>query len=1077
MRVVSSHPAARCLMRVSPGARRGSARDRVRWARRAAGLAALVLVAAVLLNVRRSSAARPAGAALVTERFAREAGRHRLTGPRLSVSRAHAPCPARVPPGGTIPRATCPAPRSAPSLSRDLLSPAPLDADPLDPARYAAALVDVLWADDRGVSLDRAVAFLESAARLADRPAGVLADILADLSGAYLARAEVRQRPEDLFRALDAAARAAALEPDNATACYNQALALEHAGADGGAARAWARCAALDGGSGWGIEARRRAGERAAAAADRTRGGPPPPDATPAEVDAFARAEPGTARVYGWGEALGAWGEAVLRGDTAAGARALARADAVGRALARRGGDASLADAVAAIRASAPADRPRLARAHASYARGLRTYEEVDHAAPRPALDGLLALRPLPDPLRGWTRRFEGLVLMAEGRDGAAEARLAAAAGEADTLRHPALAASLYQTLGTVRFRDGRYEPAWEAWGTARRLFHRAGEPENAGGTRYLEADAEFSLGAPEAHGTLHRAVVELRGFRRSRWLHTSLAVLAMELADEGLPHAALAMYDEGLAVARGTGRPIYEAEARLLRAQLLVAMDRRGAAEADIAAGEPIVRSLPEGERRDWFQADLHAARAVLLLRDAPGRAAAQMDSLLAVPGGARTEPRILLGLLGRARARLAAGDAEAAAADLDTATGMLTEQGRAVTTALLRSSILDAARATFDQLVMLRLARGDTVGALRALERGRLSVAPGPDAPRGEGWALPPGTAALDYALVGDTLLAWIVTPDGTVLHRRTLDRAVLLRTVERLRALLERGAPEAQLRPLLASLYDDLVRPLRPALPRGTRLAVVADGELADIPFAALHDREEDRYLVEDHTPVTASSLRDVRGRTVRPARPAGPALFVADPAFDRRAYPGLPPLPGARAEVAAVAPLYGDTQVLGGGRATVDTVAARLRGASVFHFAGHGVFDDERPARSFLLLAPSPDDPGGGRLTATALGEMDLRDLRLVVLSSCETLRSPGGRSGGFAGLSGALLGAGAGGVVGSPWRVRDDLSRTLMRDFHDAYGRTGDGAASLRAAQLRALRSTDPALRTPATWAAFRYAGQ
>ncbi|HYR09073.1 MAG TPA: CHAT domain-containing protein, partial [Longimicrobium sp.] len=78
--------------------------------------------------------------------------------------------------------------------------------------------------------------------------------------------------------------------------------------------------------------------------------------------------------------------------------------------------------------------------------------------------------------------------------------------------------------------------------------------------------------------------------------------------------------------------------------------------------------------------------------------------------------------------------------------------------------------------------------------------------------------------------------------------------------------------------------------------------------------------------------------------------------------------------------------------------------------------------------------------------------------------------------GFAGLAGALLGAGVDGVVGSPWRVEDGLSGPLMTEFHRAYRRTGDGAGALRAAQLAALRGGDPALRSPAAWAAFRYVG-
>jgi CHAT domain-containing protein len=129
----------------------------------------------------------------------------------------------------------------------------------------------------------------------------------------------------------------------------------------------------------------------------------------------------------------------------------------------------------------------------------------------------------------------------------------------------------------------------------------------------------------------------------------------------------------------------------------------------------------------------------------------------------------------------------------------------------------------------------------------------------------------------------------------------------------------------------------------------------------------------------------------------------------------------------------------------------------------------VLDDTRPERSFLLLAGAGT---AGRMTAEEIGKMNLRGVRLVVLSACETARAPDGGAGGLAGLSAALLGAGADAVVGSLWRVDDGLTAPLMVAFHREYARTGDAAAALRASQLTLLRSPDTRLRSPAAWAGF-----
>jgi CHAT domain-containing protein len=173
------------------------------------------------------------------------------------------------------------------------------------------------------------------------------------------------------------------------------------------------------------------------------------------------------------------------------------------------------------------------------------------------------------------------------------------------------------------------------------------------------------------------------------------------------------------------------------------------------------------------------------------------------------------------------------------------------------------------------------------------------------------------------------------------------------------------------------------------------------------------------------------------------------------------------------VREIAGLYPAPAVLAGADASPDRLRGALGRAGTVHYAGHAVFDDARPERSYLLLAGAGER---GRMSAEEVARMDLRGVRLVVLSACETVRATDGRAGGFAGFAGALLQAGAGGVVGSTWRVEDEATRRLMVAFHQRYRASGDPAAALREAQLAMLRSSDPEHRSAATWASFRYAG-
>jgi len=75
----------------------------------------------------------------------------------------------------------------------------------VDPdALHAAALVDLLWTDEKGIALERSIKYLMAASTLAPQRAAVFTD----LAAAYLVRASRDDSPRDLLYAVDAADRA-----------------------------------------------------------------------------------------------------------------------------------------------------------------------------------------------------------------------------------------------------------------------------------------------------------------------------------------------------------------------------------------------------------------------------------------------------------------------------------------------------------------------------------------------------------------------------------------------------------------------------------------------------------------------------------------------------------------------------------------------------------------------------------------------------------------------------------------------------------------------------------------------------
>lgn len=940
-------------------------------------------------------------------------------------------------------------------------------------AMHVEALVDLLGSSAAGKRLDASISSLQTLARLAKRPAPALAD----LSAALLVRAERAGTPRDLLAAIEAAEEALEREPEHRAALFNRALALQRFGLVEEAAREWRAYLVVDSTSGWAYEARRSLRDATAIAA------PPEPPAANALVAAYAAyavADPQGARVHGWCRVLGEWGASVLAGDAERAETHLRHAAALGSALEQRlGGDATLTDGVRAIRgARHAAARLELARAHRELAAGCTLRAQVKFRAAAPRFAAATSAGGSP-PLRAWARVMYGGTLYHSGRSPEAEAILRNVVDTTDPTRSPALVGSARQLLAMMALRGDRYDTMLEEARRGRELFIRAGERENDGVMLDALSNARFARReVDEGYLLAHQALERLRPYRRSYRLHNQLGFVALRAGADGFVRAAVRVEDEGVRVAERTGNPVYLAEARLLRARLLAALDAGPRAAADVAVAQEAMARISDPKVRGWMVAQRQLAEAAPSLGSHPMRVAEALDSAAKFFQGMHAPFLALPAVVGAGRARLAAGDAEGGTERLEAAVAILEQRRDSIRMEPRRAAVFEAARELVDRAAMLKLASGDEAAALAYLDRGRASLAsvgstrtPGAD----RAVSGPPGEVALEYALVGDTLLAWTVSGRRVELFRTVLDTARLVRTITRVRRQLEDAAGEAELRAGLAPLYEWLIRPVQSRLgPLGTPLVVVADDDLASVPFAALYDARRERYVVEDRPLRFAPSLQEAR----RPPRRAGgaEAVFVADPAFDRERNDGFERLAGAATEVREIVVGYPGARMLSDTAAHRRALRAALGRAGMVHYAGHAVFDDERPERSYLLLAPTPGEPASSRLEAGDIAQLDLRHLSLVVLAACQTVRTGPGRAAGFSGLAGAFVAAGAGGAIGSLWQVDDRSTRRLMIEFHRSYRVSRNGPGALRAAQLRLLRSGDEVLRSPSAWAGFQYMG-
>ena len=345
------------------------------------------------------------------------------------------------------------------------------------------------------------------------------------------------------------------------------------------------------------------------------------------------------------------------------------------------------------------------------------------------------------------------------------------------------------------------------------------------------------------------------------------------------------------------------------------------------------------------------------------------------------------------------------------------------------------------------------------------------------------------LSYWTAEDAVFIGVVRPEGAVQLRRAnvllsrlsdLVDATLNPAADRsVAALVPRGTTGRAGKSGAASewqeLYRLLIEPVRSLLPpAGGCLTIIPHGPLMRLSFAALADANG-RYLVEQYALhyIPAAALLDFTSARSLP-RPTGNRkyLFVADPELPpaRKGESSMPPLPGARAEVRAIAKMipFGTAVVLEGREADRSAVLSSLQRASVLHFATHAVMIDDQPLDSYLALARPVGIQGTGRLAAEDIYGLDL-NADLVVLSSC---RSGGGKvtGEGISALARAFFYAGAPSIIASRWDVPDQPAARLLASFYSEWLKGRSRVEALRGAQLRLLadlRAGRVILHTPA----------
>ncbi|HEY8210918.1 MAG TPA: CHAT domain-containing tetratricopeptide repeat protein [Myxococcaceae bacterium] len=429
--------------------------------------------------------------------------------------------------------------------------------------------------------------------------------------------------------------------------------------------------------------------------------------------------------------------------------------------------------------------------------------------------------------------------------------------------------------------------------------------------------------------------------------------------------------------------------------------------------------------------------------------------------------------------------------------------EQLRGLRTRLAKLSLQGPGRAdpeTYQRNLKALTDEGDALEAelaKRSAPLRALTALPRPDAiVERVASALPPDAVLVEVVLYGDRplvprpgipeeklpvearYLALVLHPDGRTGAVDLGPAKPINAAASRLRDAL--ASQDAAYRAAARRLHGLAFKPLAPLIGGARKLLLALDGQLALVPFAALHDGR--RFLTDAYDFTYLTSGRDLLPRSADEARPSAIVVFAdpdytgagAAPAAAReRSAPverfftqrrdlrerRWTPLPGTRAEAGGIQKLFPQAQVFAGPEASKDRLL-KLAAPDILHVATHGFFLEDAPTptggrglgvvgpagavaprpadpllRSGLVLAGDPEDPPSAMATALELAGLDLWGTELVVLSACDTGRGEVRRGQGVYGLRRALVVAGAETVVVSLWRVDDETTRTMMEQYY------------------------------------------
>lgn len=638
--------------------------------------------------------------------------------------------------------------------------------------------------------------------------------------------------------------------------------------------------------------------------------------------------------------------------------------------------------------------------------------------------------------------------------------------------------AEQWSNLGNVRFFQGSYLDALHAYEQSGRLA--GGSPRRQQLAQVNLATLYQRIGRYGDALALYRnkaaSSQSLRPSERAREL-TNQGALYRRLGD---PIKALATYRQADALFAQEHH--LDGELGVLRnIGIVLALDLHQFADAEQVFRHALTLAEDSHNERQALQTRLYLGE-IYHAQHHLEAAAAQFQAALTAAQAQHAVEEEWKALYGLGRI---APDAATAAARFREAIEKIESARSRLQLSTLKTDFLADKRDVYDALAALLIDQRRPAELFEVLERSRArnlqEKFPGPISLSRLKSALDENTLLLEYWSIPGRLAVLWVTREDTGLAQTSLNGA----QQQDLAALASEPDAHWRVRQQAARLLLlDQVPALRAN--KVQHILLAPDGLLQAIPFDLLPHPAVPSEILLDRADI---SLLPAASLLLRPSAPQSRRwpwqirlIVFGDPVLPEGAAdlltgePVPPRLPNASAEAHAIAHN-------GPGRARLYLAAADQKSAfftnatraPLLHLSTHARADEENPESARIVFSPAKGQRTPDYLFLREIYGVDLHQAELVTLSACETERGRQLPGEGVQSFSRALLAAGGQAAVTSLWRVADQPTAELMKQFYYELYRGAPKAVALQRAKLALWRSGS-SLADPRYWAAFVLTG-